>query len=539
MKRYDYIVVGAGSAGCIVAARLSENGRNNVLLLEAGGKDNSIWLRIPLGYARSYFDQRVNWMYWTDPESRLKDRRLYVPRGKVQGGSGSINAMVFVRGAPTDFDDWAAAGNPGWDHAGVLEYFRKLETHELGESEYHGASGPIHVTRMRGQTHPIADHYLKACAEQGYALNEDFNGAEIEGAGIYDINTRKGARCSSSVAYLRPALNRPNLTVVRNCHVRRIVTADGKRAAGVEVSTRTGVISFEAAREVIVCAGAIDTPKLLQLSGIGDGEALKALNIPVVHDLPAVGKNLQDHLCVSFYYRSKIRTLNDDLDGLRAQARQALRYAFTRRGPLALSVNQAGGFLRGDASETRPNLQMYFNPLSYRLPVEPKAGLKVEPYSGFLIAFNPCRPSSRGAVTLVSPDPEAPPAIRPNYLSTSHDEVEAVQGCRLIRKLAGSPAFESIIDEELAPTAGRLSDEDFLDCFRENCGSIYHHCGTAAMGPNPATSVVDSTLKVHGMGGLRIVDASIFPNITSGNTNAPTMMVAEKGAAMILADAAP
>jgi choline dehydrogenase len=538
MRRFDYIVVGAGSAGSIVAARLSENRQNSVLLLEAGGKDNSLWLRIPMGYSRCYYNPRVNWMYWTEPEARLKDRRIYVPRGKVQGGSGSINAMIYVRGAPADFDDWAAAGNEGWRYSDVLDWFRKLETHPSGENEYHGGNGPIHVSPMRGQTHAITENFLRACSEQGFQENVDFNGATFEGAGIYDINTRNGVRCSSSSAYLRPALGRPNLTMVRNCRVSRIVAGPDARATGVEVLAGSGKAIFEAAREIIICAGAIDTPKLLQLSGLGDGELLRSLGIPVVRDLPAVGKNLQDHLCVSFYYRSKVPTLNDELAGFSAQARLAMRYFLTRRGPLALSVNQAGGFIRSDSGRESPNIQLYFNPLSYRLPAKPASRLAVEPYPGFLLAFNPCRPSSRGSVTLASPDPEALPLIRPNYLSTDHDEQEAVEGCKVMRRLAASPALKSIIDDELAPTKNAESEIDLLECFRENSGSIYHHCGTAAMGTDPAKSVVDNSLKVHGMKGLRVVDASIFPNITSGNTNAPTMMVAEKAAAMILAETA-
>ncbi len=535
MKRFDYIIVGAGSAGSIVAARLSENGRHSVLVLEAGGKDGSIWLKVPMGYAHSYYNPRVNWMYWTEPEQRLKGRRLYVPRGKVQGGSGSINAMVYVRGAPFDFDDWAAAGNPGWGYSDVLDWFRKIETHPAGDTPFHGGSGPIHVSPMRGQTHLVTDNFLQGCAQLQLPANDDFNGETIEGAGVYDINTRKGIRSSSSAAYLRPALARPNLTMVRNCRVRKILTNEAGRATGVEISERAGITRFEAVREVIVCAGAIDTPKLLQLSGIGDGEDLKAAGIPVVCHLPAVGRNLQDHLCVSFYYRSKVPTLNDDLRNFVMQARQALRYAFTRRGPLALSVNQAGGFFRGAGNRERPNIQIYFNPLSYRLPANPQAQLAVEPYSGFLIAFNPSRPTSRGTIRLASPDPESAPVICPNYLSTEHDETEAIEGCKFVRRLAETPAIKAITDEELAPTKGVETDAEMLDCFRENCGSIYHHCGTAAMGPDPAKSVVDSSLKVHGMEGLRVIDASIFPNITSGNTNAPTMMVAEKGAAMVLA----
>ncbi|MDB5531367.1 MAG: choline dehydrogenase [Devosia sp.] len=534
MTTYDYIIVGAGSAGCILAARLTESGRHSVLLLEAGGNDSSPWFRVPVGYARSYYDPKVNWMYWTEPEAALGGRRIYAPRGKVQGGSGSINAMVFVRGAPDDFDDWAAAGNAGWGYEDVLPYFKRLESHADGAGPYHGGDGPIHITPMRDQAHPVTERFLAACAELQLPFNPDFNGSTIEGAGIYDINTRNGMRSSSSVAYLRPALHRPNLHVMRNARARKIVIDADRRATGVEVQTAAGIAIHSARHEVILSAGAVDTPKLLQLSGIGDAALLNAAGVAVKHHLPAVGRNLQDHLCASFYYRSLVPTLNDELGNWFGQARQALRYALTRRGPLALSVNQAGAFLRGAADEPRPNIQLYFNPLSYRIPADPKAGLKPEPYSGFLLAFNACRPTSRGTVAIESPDAIAAPLISPNYLGTAHDEAEVLQASHLVRKIMGAPALRAITESEMPPSAGAETDGELLAYFRENCGSIYHLCGTAAMGSDPAIAVVDHRLKVHGVDALRVVDASIFPNITAGNINAPTMMVAEKGAAAIL-----
>ena len=537
MSSYDYIIVGAGSAGCILANRLSANGKHSVLLLEAGGADDSFWFKIPVGYARSYYNPKVNYMYWSEPEPNLGNRRIYAPRGKVQGGSGSINAMIYVRGSAADFDDWAAAGNPGWGAADVMPYFKALETHAGGASEWHGDKGPIHVTPMRGHTHAVTDAFLKGCEELQLPSSADFNGASLEGAGVYDVNTRNGQRSHSSAEYLRPAQNRSNLTIERNAVTQRILLADDGRAIGVEVLQNGELRRFSAKGEVILAAGAVDTPKLLQVSGIGDGATLSAAGITTLRDLPAVGKNLQDHLCASFYYRSTIQTLNGEFGSLFGQAKLALQYFLTRKGPFAMSVNQAGGFFRGAADEERPNIQLYFNPLSYRIPNNPKAGLKPEPYPGFLIAFNSCRPTSRGSISVASADPAAAPLIRPNYLSTERDVAEVIQAVHLVRRIASSPALSEIIAEEVTPSPSVASDEAMLDFFRANSGSIYHLCGSCAMGPDASTSVVDARLRVHGIPGLRIVDASIFPNVTSGNINAPTMMVAEKGAAMILADA--
>lgn len=535
---HDFVIVGAGSAGCILASRLSESGRYSVLLVEAGGSDDSVWFKIPIGYARSYYNPEVNWMYSTEPEAGLDGRRLYVPRGKVQGGSGSINAMVFVRGAADDFDDWAAAGNSGWASSDVLPYFKMLETHEKGASEWHGDNGPIHVTPMRGMTHPITDAYLKGCEELHLPSTEDFNGASIEGAGVYDINTRKGSRSHSSAEYLRPALKRANLTIERRAFAQKLIFSADGRVTGVEVLQAGLKRTFAARREVIVAAGAVDTPKLLQLSGIGNGAILAAKGIePRVH-LPAVGENLQDHLAASFYYHANRPTLNGAFGSLFGQAALGLRYLATRKGPFAMSVNQAGGFFRGTPDEARPNIQLYFNPLSYRIPETRAASMVPEPYPGFLIAFNSCRPTSRGRISIASADPMQAALIEPNYLSTGRDIEEVIQGSRLVRRIASAPSMAAVVKAEISPGPSAISDEALLSYFRAKSGSIYHLCGSCSMGPDAETSVVDARLRAHGIAGLRIIDASIFPNVTAGNINAPTMMVAEKGAAMILEDAA-
>ncbi|MQT14130.1 choline dehydrogenase [Rhizobiales bacterium Sp-1] len=531
-EAYDYIVVGAGSAGSILAARLSERPQTRVLLVEAGGSDNSFWLKIPIGYAKSYYNPQTNWMYWTEPEANVDGRKLYAPRGKVIGGSGAINAMIFVRGAREDFDDWRAAGNPGWGYDDVLPAFRRLESHAGGASPWHGGDGPIAVTPMRDGIHPVSRAFLDGCKEIGLPENPDFNGERIEGAGVYDINVRRGIRSSSSREYLRPALRRPNLTVLKDTLVERVRIEAG-RAVGIEVRRGTETRFIAARGEVILSAGAFGTPTLLQLSGIGDGAHLASLGVATRHYLPAVGRNLQDHLCASFYYESRVPTLNGPFASLFGQMRYAAQWALTRSGPFAMSVNQAGGFLRGRPDAPRPNIQLYFNPLSYRIPNDPNAGLKPEPYPGFLLCFNACRPTSRGTVMAASPDPGAAPSIRPNYLSTEQDIAEVLEGARLMRRIAGSPAMRRITREEREPSRDAVTDDELLAFFRANCGSIYHPCGTAAMGPDPATSVVDAKLRVHGIDRLRVADASIFPNITSGNINAPTMMVAEMAAQVI------
>ncbi|AQH04836.1 choline dehydrogenase (plasmid) [Burkholderia sp. KK1] len=533
---FDYIIVGAGSAGCILADRLTESGEHSVLLLEAGGADDSFWFRVPVGFTKTYYNPQYNWMYYSEPEAQLQNRSLYCPRGKVQGGSGSINAMIYVRGQPHDFDDWARAGNAGWSYRDVLPYFRRLESHWAGDTEYHGAHGKIAISSMKDGAHPICGTFLEGARQAGYPVTGDINGADYEGATVYDLNARKGERSSSSFEYLHPVLGRMNLRVERNVSVSRVMF-DGKRATGVAATRNGESLRFRAKREVILSAGAVDSPKLMQLSGLGERALLAKHGIPVVHELPAVGKNLQDHLCVSFYYRATVKTLNDELGSLFGKAKAALRYLTSRKGPLSMSVNQSGGFFKGDDGEAEPNLQLYFNPLSYRIPKSSKAQLEPEPYSGFLLCFNPCRPTSRGSVEIASDRVEDAAKIRINALTTLKDIREAVQGSKLVRKIMNSKALRAVTAEEISPGPNVQSDADMLAYFREQSGSIYHLCGSCAMGPDAATAVVDERLRVHGVQGLRIVDASVFPNITSGNLNAPVMMVAEKGADMILDDA--
>jgi len=538
MGEFDYIIIGAGSAGCVLANRLSASGRHRVLLLEAGGSDFSPWIRVPVGYARTFTDPRYNWMYQTEPEPALDSRTAFWPRGKVLGGSSSINAMVFVRGQPSDYEDWRSAGNPAWGWQDVLPYFRKLEDHAWGASEYHGAGGPVHVHDPSAAVHPLCRQFLGACAEAGIPLTRDFNGAETEGAGLWQVTIRKGVRVSSASAYLRPALRRRNVELATAARATRVLFR-GTAATGVEYLQGGTRQTATARREVLLAAGAIGSPQLLELSGIGDPELLRRLEIPVTAALGQVGRGLQDHVCVSYFYRSKIPTLNDELGPLLGKARAALRYALHRDGPLAMSVNQAGAFVRSRPQLARPNLHIYFNPASYSTTASgPRRRLlNPDPFPGFLMSFNTCRPTSRGSVHLRSPDPLASPAIAPNSLSTPEDVADVYEGARTLRRIAAAKPLAGVIEAELLPGERILADEAVLQDFRRRAGSVFHPCGTCAMGPDDTSSVVDPRLRVHGVANLRVIDASVFPAVTSGNINAPTLMVAEKASDLILEDA--
>jgi len=536
---FDFIVVGAGSAGCVLANRLTASGRHRVLLLEAGGVDNRFWMRVPIGYGKSFFDPRVNWMYHTEPDAGLADRRGYWPRGKVLGGSSTINAMVFVRGQPSDFDAWAALGLPGWSWAEVLPYFKRLEDSDDGPNEWRGRGGPLHVSNVATQVHPLCDAYLLAAEQLGLRRTADLNGASPDGVGINQITTRDGLRASASTAYLQPARSRANLQVTTAAHATAIVF-DGTRATGVRYRCGAPASPEQTATarcEVIVAAGSINSPQLLQLSGIGPAEALRALGIAVLVDRPAVGRHLQDHLCIDHLYRARVPTLNADLGTPLGQLRAGLRYLTQRRGPLALSVNQGGGFVRSRAGLVRPNLQLYFSPLSYtRATPGQRKLMRPDPFPGFLLSAQPCRPTSRGHLALASADPFAAPLIHPNSLATEHDVQEMLEASRFLRRLAAAPALSAVIERELAPGPSIDGDDELVADIRERASTVFHPVSTCRMGTDPRESVVDARLRVHGVQALRIVDASAFPTLTSGNTNAPTLMLAEKGADLILED---
>ena len=533
---FDFIVVGAGSAGCVLANRLTESGQHRVLLLEAGGSDRSLWLRMPIGYGHSFHDPRVNWRYRTAPEPALAGREGYWPRGKVLGGSSSINAMVFVRGQASDFDAWAALGNPGWGWADVLPWFRRLEDSARGASELRGVGGPLHVSDVARDVHPLCATYLAAGREAGLPFNHDLNGAHQEGVGIYEITTRRGWRESASSAYLRPALQRPNLRVQTKAHATAI-TFDGTRASGVAYLQGGQRHSARARHEVILSAGAINSPQLLQLSGVGPGALLHALGIAVVADLAAVGSHLQDHLCIDHAYRARVPTLNHQFGTWHGQLWAGLRYLATRGGPLALSVNQGGGFFRSRPGLDEPNAQLFFSPLSYtKATPGRRALLRPDPYPGFLLSAQPCRPTSRGHLQIRSADPLAAPLIVANALSTEHDVQEMLEATTFLRTLAATPSLSAVIERETLPGTAVQSRAQLLEDIRQRASTTFHPVSTCRMGPDAATSVVDARLRVHGLQGLRVIDASAFPAITSGNTNAPTLMLAEKGAALVLAD---
>lgn len=537
MTDHDYIIVGAGSAGCVLANRLTADGRHRVLLLEAGGSDRSPWIRVPIGYGRTFNDARFNWMYEAEPDPGLGDRRAFWPRGKVLGGSSSINAMVFVRGQPADFDAWRAAGNPGWGWRDVLPYFRKLEDHAWGASEFHGAGGPVHVSDVSASVHPLCATFLAACSNIGIARTSDFNGVQTVGAGLWHVTIKDGVRVSSASAYLHPVRARANLEVRLRARATRVLFS-GPRAVGVECLQRGERRELRARREVLLAAGAVNSPQLLELSGVGDPQLLRQFDIPVVSASPAVGRGLQDHLAVSYFYRSRIATLNDQLAPLRGKVWAALRYAFGRRGPLAMSVNQAGAFVRSRPELTLPNLHIYFNPASYSTTTTGRRRrlMNPDPFPGYLMSFNTCRATSRGTIHIRSPDPLASPAILPNSLSTEEDIRDVYDGARIVRRIAGASPLAELTEAEREPGPTVQSDTEVLADFRRRAGTVFHPCGTCVMGAEPASSVVDARLRVHGVAGLRVVDASIFPNITSGNLNAPTLMVAEKAADLILED---
>ena len=528
MQQFDYIVVGAGSSGCVLANRLSADARRSVLLLEAGGADRSPWIHIPIGYGKTIFDQRINWGYETEPEPELAGRRIYWPRGKVLGGSGSVNGLVHIRGQREDFDGWAALGNSGWGYDELLPYFRKSEHQVRGVDAFHGSGGPLWVSDL-SEHHPLCEAFIASANQLGIPPNADFNGERQEGAGYFQLTTRRGMRCSPATAYLRPARNRTNLSVFTRALARRVVF-EGRRAVGVEFE-RGGKIQVARARcEVLVSGGAINSPQLLMLSGIGDAAHLAGFGIASVANLPGVGRNLQDHLQARVVLKAKRAiTYNDVFNSPLRTLQAGLQWALLRRGPLTVSAGQAGAFVRVTQGAERPDVQFHFITFSADRP-----GEGLHKFSGFTASVCQLRPASRGHIELAGAEPRLAPRIYANYLSAPGDREVLREAVRLARRIARTPPLADLIAEEFLPGVA-VNDDAAVDAFvRDTAVTIFHPVGTCAMGSNE-DAVVDHRLRVRGVEGLRVIDASIMPTLVSGNTNAAAIAIGEKGADLVLA----
>jgi choline dehydrogenase len=533
MQNYDYIIIGAGSAGCVLANRLTENGKHSVLLLEAGGSDANFWVWMPIGYGKAFYHKNLNWMYTSEANEHLHSRTMYWPRGKVLGGSSSINAMVSIRGNPADFDEWESLGNKGWGWRHVLPYFKKLETDNYGESQWHGSSGPVNIDQVSHRMHPLCKNFIAACQENGFSKNSDFNGENFEGIGYYKLTTKNGLRMSTARAYLRTAKKRQNLTIETHAHVMRIIM-DAKTAKGVEFEQAGKHHQVTANREIILSAGAIGSPQILQLSGIGPAELIKSHDITLHHAQENVGQNLQDHLGLDYLYKATEPTLNNQLYPWYGKLWQGMKYLTTRGGPLSLSVNQGGGFVHSNPSKQYADIQLYFSPVSYTKSTPGKRALmNPDPFPGFLLGFQPTRPYSLGSITIKSANHRDYPSINPNYLSDERDIEDMINGSKLMRKLASQPSLRAIITEELKPGSSINTREEMIEDIRQRASTVFHPVSTCRMAPDPKYGVVNTKLQVHGVENLRVVDASTFPTITSGNTNLPTIMLAEKAADII------
>lgn len=524
----DYIVVGAGSAGCVLANRLSEDPKVRVLLLEAGGEDRNPWIHVPVGYFKTMHNPALDWCYMTEPDPGIANRQLQWPRGKVLGGSSSLNGLLYIRGQREDYDRWEALGNRGWSFQDVLPYFKKSEDQERGADPYHGVGGPLKVSDLRLRR-PIAEHFIQAAQDIGIPFNADVNGAVQEGVGYFQQTAFNGLRWSTAKGFLKPARQRPNLVVQTQCHTNRVLF-EGQRAVGVEYIQHGQTLQARAHKEVILSAGAIGSPQILQCSGVGSAELLQKVGVPVVLDLPGVGQNLQDHLQVRLVFKTRERTLNDEVNNPLYKVWIGLQYALFRTGPLTLAASQVAIFTRSSPGVVRPDIQFHMQPLSADKP-----GEGAHKFSAFTSSVCQLRPFSRGHIEIKSSNSLDYPAIHPNYLSDERDHPVIVGGIKVARRIAQAPSLAPHILSEFVPGSQYQSDTELLHAARQFSQTIYHPAGTCKMGHDPM-AVVDDRLRVQGVQGLRVVDASIMPEIVSGNTNAPVVMIAEKAADMIKED---